>query len=93
MYKIQNGMGSDQVKIACSHGRSNTLRFATFGDVSNVLSNFLLTMSPGQDGQSQGYFSQLKNCHIGKVFGFISFSMLWEMIKKKLYMPKAGQTD
>ena len=53
---FHNGMGSDQVKIACSHGRSNTLRFATFGDVSNVLSSFLLSMSTGQDGQSQGYF-------------------------------------
>ena len=56
VYIIQNGMGSDQMKIACSHGRSNTLRFATFGNVSNVLYSFLLTLSTEQDEQSQGYF-------------------------------------
>ena len=53
---FQNGRDSDQVKIACSHERSNTLRFVTFGDVSNVLSSFLLSMSIGQDGKCQGYF-------------------------------------
>ena len=78
MYIIQNDMGSDQVKIVCSHGRSNTLRFATFGDVSNVLSSFLLTMSTGLDKMdSPSDVFELRTRHIGKVFGFISFSIRW----------------
>ena len=89
MYIIQNGMGSEQVKIACSHGWSNTLRFATFGDVSNVLSSFLLTMSNGLDKMdSPRDIFELRTRHIGKVFGFISFSMQWAVIKKKLQCPR-----
>ena len=54
-------MGRIQVKIIFSQGRSNRLKFATFGDVSEVLSSSLLA-SP------RCVFDSLK-----KNFGFILF--------------------
>ena len=82
VYIIQNGMGSDQMKIACSHGRSNTLRFATFGDVSNVLSSFLLSMSTGH------IFDSLKIAKLARFLGLYHSVCYGQWSRKNCICPR-----
>ena len=62
-------MGSDQEKNVYAQGRSNRLKFATFGEVSKDLSFILLVTLFWARWPVPGiFFRHLENCHIGKVF-------------------------